>query len=195
MTQRGPVVGPELVGLLERSFAVTRAVLAAVPPERWGAGTPCDGWNAGQLGGHLVGGATYFGRCAAGLAPELPTEEPRPLGDEVVADFDEATRLNVEAFGRDGVLSEELPFAFGPTPGWVIANISLSETVLHSWDLARATGLPYSPDESSVDAVLRFQRQSGEEELRADGMFGPAMPVPPGAGPFEELLAFTGRKP
>lgn len=195
MEQREPVMGPELIGLLERSFEATSSVLESVPSERWGDPSPCDGWTVGQLGGHLVGGATYFGQAVDGQAPELPTEEPRSLGDGAVAAFREAVRLNLAAFRRPGALDQQHHFAFGPTPGWVIANIGLSETLIHGWDLARAVGLPYSPDDAAVDAVMRFQAQGSEDDLRAEGMFGPAETAPRNATPFEELLAFTGRKP
>ncbi|SFS46485.1 TIGR03086 family protein [Saccharopolyspora flava] len=190
-----PVRGPELIGLLERSFAATSAVLKAVPPQRRDDPTPCEGWTVGQLGGHLVGGATYFGRSAAGMAPDLPTEEPRSLGDDTTAAFREAVEFNLAAFRRPGVLDADHGFVFGPTPGWVIASISLSEVLLHGWDLARALDLPYSPDDGAVDAVLRFQMQGSEDQLRAEGMFAPAEQAPPNATPLQELVAFTGRLP
>ncbi|MEB3370260.1 TIGR03086 family metal-binding protein [Saccharopolyspora mangrovi] len=195
MEQREPVVGPELVGLLERSFEATSAVLRAVPSARMGDPSPCDGWTVGQLGGHLVDGALYFGRCVDGQAPELSDEEPRSLGDRTAAEFDAAARFNLTAFGKAGVLDQQHQFAFGPTPGWVIANIALSESLIHGWDLARATGSSYAPDAAVVDAVARFQSQGSEDELRTEGMFEPAVPAPRNASAFEELLAFTGRGP
>lgn len=195
MQKREPVTGPELVGLLERAFEATSAVLRAVPPQRFGDPSPCEGWTAGQVGNHLVGGARYFGQVAAGQASELPAEDPQLPADEVAAAFGEAARFNVAAFSGPGVLDQQLEFAFGPTPGWVVANISLSEAVIHGWDLTRTAGLPYSPDDAAVDAVMRFQSQSSEDDLRAEGMFAAATPVPGDASPFEELLAFTGREP
>ncbi|MEV4728767.1 TIGR03086 family metal-binding protein [Saccharopolyspora sp. NPDC049426] len=195
MRKREPVTGTELVGSLERAFEDTSAVLRAVPPQRFGDPSPCEGWTVGQVGGHLVGGARYFGQVAAGQAPELPADDPQLSEDEMATAFGEAARLTLAAFSRPGVLDQQLAFAFGPTPGWVVANISLSETVIHGWDLARAVGLPYSPDDAAVDAVLRFQSQSSEDELRAEGMFGAAASAPEDASPFEELLAFTGREP
>lgn len=195
MEQREPVMGPELVGLLERSFEDTSAVLRAVPSARMDDPSPCDGWTVGQLGGHLVDGALYFGRCVAGQAPELTDEQPRSLGERTAAEFDAAARFTLTAFGEPGVLDQQHQFAFGPTPGWVIANISLSESLIHGWDLARATGAPYAPDDAVVDAVARFQGRSSEDDLRAEGMFAPAVPAPRSASAFEELLAFTGREP
>ncbi|RRO13111.1 TIGR03086 family protein [Saccharopolyspora rhizosphaerae] len=192
---RDPVMGPELVELLERSYATTSVVLHAVPAERSDAPSPCERWTVGQLGGHLVGGATYFGKAVNDQSPELPTEEPPAFGDELGAAFDEAARFDLAAFGRSGALDQPHEFAFGPAPGWVIANVSLSESVLHGWDVACAIGVPYSPDDAAVDAVLRFQSQSSEDDLRSEGMFGPAQPVPANPTPFQELLALTGRRP
>lgn len=195
MHTREPLMGPELIVLLERSFEATSSVLEAVPGHEWDEPSPCEAWTAGQLAGHLVGGSVYFGQAADGQAPELPTGEPRSLGAEAAREFDDAARFDLAVFSRAGVLDRQHPFAFGPTPGWVIANIGLSESLLHGWDLARAVGVPYAPGDDLADAVMRFQAQAGEEQLRSEGMFGPAEPEPPNATPFEALLAFTGRHP
>ena len=195
MQQREPLMGPELIGLLERSFEATASVLEAVPGRGWSEPSPCEAWTVGQLAGHLVGGSVYFGQAADGQAPELPTGEPRSLGDEAAREFDDAARFDLAVFRRAGVLDQQHDFAFGPTPGWVIATIGLSESLLHGWDLARAVGAPYAPDDDLADAVMRFQAQAGEEQLRSEGMFGPARSAPTNATPFEALLAFTGRRP
>ncbi|GAB3675925.1 TIGR03086 family metal-binding protein [Saccharopolyspora tripterygii] len=195
MSAREPLMGPELIGLLERGFDATASVLEAVPEHQWGAPSPCEAWSTGQIAGHLVGGLVYFGQAADGQAPELPTDEPRPTGAGVAGEFDDAARFDLAVFSRTGVLDQQHDFAFGPTPGWVIANIALSESLLHGWDLARAVGAPYAPGDDLADAVMRFQAQAGEEQLRSEGMFGPAEPEPPNATPFEALLAFTGRQP
>jgi hypothetical protein len=56
------------------------AVVDAVPAERWDAATPCAGWSARQLVGHLVDGQ---GQVLAMLAPAqdrlLAALGPRPL--------------------------------------------------------------------------------------------------------------------
>jgi hypothetical protein len=82
---------------------------------------------------------------------------------------------------------------FGPTPGLTIANISLQESLIHGWDMARGAGLAYAPDPEAVGAVARFNAEREGGNIRREGMFGPEQPVPSGAGPFEVLLGRLGR--
>jgi hypothetical protein len=70
----------------------------------------------------------------------------------------------------------------------VIANISLSESLVHGWDLATGAGLPYEPSPDAVAAVDGFQ--AGEP---VEGMFAGPVPVPAGAPRFVALLGKLGR--
>lgn len=60
-------------------------------------------------------------------------------------------------------------------PAETIGTVALDELVLHGWDLARATGQPFSCDPVSSAAVLAFTAASAQPEHAAgrDGLFGP----------------------
>ena len=65
-------------------------------------------------------------------------------------------------------------------PGEVAALVALDEVVVHGWDLARATGQPYDPDEAAVLACLGFaQTFEVPGDVPDDGPFGPPCPSPP----------------
>ena len=140
-----------------------------------------------------------FARIAEGQhidpAEFAPTDGPEPdvLGDDPAGAYRAATARCAAAFTRPGVLDELLPFPSGPTPGLVIVNVCLSESLLHGWDLAHGAGLDYTPDDAVVAAVTAFGADDDGEAGRANGMYGPVPPVPPGASPFTLLLARSGR--
>jgi uncharacterized protein (TIGR03086 family) len=66
----------------------------------------------------------------------------------------------------------------------------------HGWDLARAIGCPTDLDPGLAAELLAQTRLAITDAFRgADGQapFGPAAPVPAGAGPADQLAAFLGR--
>jgi uncharacterized protein (TIGR03086 family) len=71
------------------------------------------------------------------------------------------------------------------------------ELVLHGWDLARATGQPFTCDPASTAAVLAFTSASAQPEQAAgrEGPFGPVVDVPEDAPAFDRALGFAGRDP
>ncbi|MFG2696254.1 hypothetical protein [Kitasatospora sp. NPDC048407] len=74
-----------------------------------------------------------------------------------------------------------------------VGSPALTDLVVHGWDLARATGLPYGPAPEAV-AVLGPLTAEPVPNGRAMGMF--AEPVGyAGDDAFEALLALTGRGP
>ena len=75
-----------------------------------------------------------------------------------------------------------------------IDRLVLGDVLVHSWDLAVATGLPVTLDET-VAAEMLAGMEPMDELLRSSGHFGARVTVDPNAGVAERLLAFTGRDP
>jgi uncharacterized protein (TIGR03086 family) len=69
-----------------------------------------------------------------------------------------------------------------------------TDVLMHTWDLARATGQPdgLDPDEC---AELLAGMQPLDEMLRQSGQYGPRMPVADDADAVAQLMAFIGRDP
>ena len=82
-------------------------------------------------------------------------------------------------------------------PAEIMGTVALDELVLHGWDLARATGPPYTCDPASSAAVLAFTSASARPERAAsrEGLFGPVVEVPEDAPAFDRALGFAGRDP
>jgi len=79
-------------------------------------------------------------------------------------------------------------------PGAVLANITMSEMLTHSWDLARATGQRLDVADVDVEDVLAGVKKGLKPEAREPG-FGPEVQPPEGAPPIDQLAAFLGRLP
>ena len=82
-------------------------------------------------------------------------------------------------------------------PAEIMGTVALDELVLRGWDLARATGQPYTCDPASTAAVLAFTSASARPEQAAsrEGLFGPVVEVPEDAPAFDRALGFAGRDP
>jgi len=161
--------------LLPKAYEATAAVLAAVPDSAWEAQSPCEEWTVGEVADHLTGVMHVFAAAIDG-------------GPETGGPYADAAERCLAAFRRPGALVAEHPFPFGPTPGEVIAAISLSESLVHGWDVARGAGVPYEPAPEVVSAML----VASEEVSPPEGAFAP--PVPPSSDdPMTVLLARLGR--
>jgi uncharacterized protein (TIGR03086 family) len=66
------------------------------------------------------------------------------------------------------------------------------DVLMHTWDLARATGQPEQLDEAMAAEVLAGMEPI-DEVLRQSGQYGPKVEAPPGADFTTRLMAFIGR--
>ncbi len=179
---------PQRYRRLADAFADT---VAAVPAARWDDASPCEGWSARDVVGHVVQSQSLF-LGFIGRSPDPgPDVADDPLGavrsatGAVQAALDDPATAEATYQGFGG----EMTFAAG------VGAFLVPDLVIHRWDLARATGGDESVDPSDV-AVIRAQMVEWPEELmRSPQAFGPAVDAPPGADDWQQLLAFLGRRP
>ena len=162
------------LALFERCYRTTGAVLDAVPADRWEAPSPCHEWTVRDVADHLVE--------ALGAIAGMLTGEP------VGGDFREVTRRCLAAFADPAALAAEYDSPAGPMTGRAAADISLSESLVHGWDLATGAGLRYDPDPEVVAVVAGFP-----EGPSVPGFFADPVPVPADAPRFVALLGRLGR--
>ena len=173
------------------------AVVGAVPAERWDAPTPCSGWSARHLVGHLVDGQGQVLAMLTGEGPRAPATGPEALG--ALAGPDPAGSWQRSHRAAVAALSGTAPGAvvatpLGPRTAEELLGIALVEPVVHTWDLAMATGRPADLDPDAVQALLPGVLALGGQ-LQASGMYGPPVPVPDDAPAQDRLLAALGRRP
>lgn len=161
--------------LLERCYRNTGAVLDAIPADRWDSPSPCTEWTVREVADHLV---EALGLLAGAVSGE-------PAG---ATSYREATRRCLAAFADPDALAAVHPSPVGPLSGKAMADISLSESLVHGWDLATGAGLRYEPDPEAVAVVAGFP-----DGPKAPGMFADPVPVPADAPEFVALLGRLGR--
>jgi uncharacterized protein (TIGR03086 family) len=164
---------------------------AAVPAGAWDNPVPCEGWVARDVVAHLVGWLP-----GVLLDPwDIPRPALPPVADDPAATwaaFDTALRA---ALDDPEVAARERDTRLGrSTFAEAVDAYCTGDVLVHTWDLARATGQDETLDPDEVHRLL-VAMQPYDEALRTSGHYGPAVPVPPDADEQTRLIAFTGRTP
>ena len=178
---------------LEKAIASTRAVLANVSPDQLGDQTPCASWKVSELINHIVGGQQFFESAVEGRPP-AGGDTDFSSGD-FVAVFDESARRCVAAFQGEGVMGKTISLPFGDMPGAAFVGLASTDTFVHGWDLAKATGQSTDLDSDLAAALLAQSRQSISDAFRSPegAVFGLEQTAPDGATNADQLAAFLGR--
>lgn len=74
----------------------------------------------------------------------------------------------------------------------LVGRLLCADTLVHTWDLARATAQDDRLDADAVTKALEFLTPI-DDAIRRPGGFGPKLVPPPEADVQTKLLAFTGR--
>jgi uncharacterized protein (TIGR03086 family) len=168
----------------------TRRV-AAVPAGAWDDPAPCEGWVARDVVRHLVEWVPALLAEGWGLTvPPHPSTDDDPVGAWTAVDgairgwlADPAVSTR-EADIRPGRFSFEQ----------AVDMFATGDILVHTWDLARATGLDETLDPERVHGML-VSMEPLDEMLRESGHYGPRVAVPDDADEQTRLIAFTGRRP
>jgi uncharacterized protein (TIGR03086 family) len=177
----------------QQAIATTRSILTNVRPDQLDDDTPCQSWKVRDVINHLIGSQSFFSAAAAGTPPAGPTD---PAAGDFVAAYDEETKKAVAALGADGVMSKTLTLPFGQMPGAAVAGLAATDTFVHGWDLAKATGQSTDLEPQLAAGLLTAARGAIQPGFRgADGVspFGAEQEAPDGASEADRLAAFLGR--
>jgi uncharacterized protein (TIGR03086 family) len=163
----------------------------AVPADAWDRPAPCDGWVARDVVGHLVEWVPAF--CTEYASLDLG---PMPSVDEDPVAAWSALDAGLRSMLADrAVATREFDSPMGRmTIEDGINTFCTGDVLVHTWDLARATGLDETLDAGEVHALF-VSMEPADEALRSSGHFGPKVAVPDDADEQTKLIAFTGRRP
>ncbi|MBI4884156.1 MAG: TIGR03086 family protein [Actinobacteria bacterium] len=179
---------------LEQAIASTKAVLAGVKAEQLGASTPCASWKVSDLVNHIVGGQFFFTTVAKG--EEMSSAEaPDFSAGDFNGTFDKAAADCVAAFSAEGAMQMTMHLPWGDMPGHAFAGLAATDTFMHGWDLARATGQKTDLNPELATALLAGSRMGISDAFRGPegAPFGPEQTAPAGASAADQLAAFLGR--
>ncbi|WP_448623807.1 TIGR03086 family metal-binding protein [Geodermatophilus sp. URMC 64] len=164
------------------------AVLDRVPPSGWTSPSPCAGWTARDVVGHMID-----------TQRELLTGHGIDMGEAPGVDGDPAAAWRDHAERVAGLLADDAVPAiaydgyFGPTTlGRTLEQFYVWDMLVHRWDVARAAGIDPALSEPELDRIEQGADSFGDA-LYMDGICTPGVEAPPGAGRAARLLARLGR--
>jgi uncharacterized protein (TIGR03086 family) len=163
----------------------------AVPAGAWDRPAPCEGWVARDVVRHLVEWVPgFFGTYAAVDFGPMP-----PVDDDPVAAWAALDAASRAALAAPDAATRQFDTPAGPqTVESAFGMFYTPDVLVHTWDLARATGLDEALDPDEVHELF-VSMEPMDEMLRGSGQFGARVPVPDDADEQTKLIAFTGRQP
>jgi uncharacterized protein (TIGR03086 family) len=155
--------------------------------------TPCSDWTVRDLLNHVIGGGHMF---ATGLRGE-EFEGGSDPGDLVGDDHRAAFKASIDGFSAaladTNDLDKSVSLPFGTLPAVAALQLAAGDLLVHSWDLAQATGQSFDPPADFAEASYGFFKVAVTDDLRSAGLFGAPCEVADDAGAFTKLLAHAGR--
>jgi len=168
-------------------------------PDDWDRPSPCEGWTARHVIGHVLAIQRYFESLIEGTQATMnPMVDPDGnAGDDPYATWAAARDAVLAAVDQPGVLHRVVKGFSGPTSVDDMIGFNVADTTIHSWDLARALGVDDRLDRACVARALA-NVEPVAERLRAGGMFAEPIDIGGDIGgdidPQSRLLALTGRR-
>jgi uncharacterized protein (TIGR03086 family) len=165
--------------------------VTAVPPERWENPSPCEGWTARDVVGHMVGNVGFFFKLVGKEAPAGPSVTEDPAGAWLAARA--AMQGALDDPDLAGAEFESQMMGGRSTFEQGVDRFANFDVLVHTWDLARASGLDERLDPDEVHRAFESAVPM-DAMMRSPGVCGPKLDPPPGADEQTRFLAFVGRR-
>lgn len=187
---------PEVAELFARSVDQFLAVAGRVQDDAWGRPTPCTDWDVRALMNHLVGEERWIvplmeGRTIAEVGDGLDGDQ---LGSAPREAAVAAGKAATASMSEPGAMGRTVHLSFGDFSGADYAWQMLADHVVHTWDLAAATGQDRQLDPALVAATAAWWT-GWEAAYRGAGAVAPTVEVGPDASGQDRLIASFGRDP
>lgn len=164
-------------------------VIAAIPGDDWSRPSPCEGWSAREVLGHLIETQREFlaGRgLDVGEAPDVgvdPAAAWRTHADRVAG-----------LLSDDTTVEEPYDGFFGPTTtGETLQQFYVWDMLVHRWDVATAAGLNAELSDAELDIIEPGASAFGDA-LYMEGICKPSVETGPQDDKLTRVLAKLGRR-
>jgi uncharacterized protein (TIGR03086 family) len=172
-----------------------RSLLLGIDENELAGPTPCDDWSVAALLVHIIGFTSAYAQAAHKSVGTPGTDSPPPAPDPA--------ELPVHWRSRLPVLLEELATAWreptawtgtarvggGTMPAATIGALGMNELVMHSWDLAKASGQDYAADPRILESLIELLSQA------PPGAFGRPVVIADEDSLLDQAVALAGRDP
>ena len=170
-------------------------VVRMVPASAWSNQSPCEGWTARDVLGHVIAVQGYVESLARGVEPTLnPYGTPGDLtGSDPLRAWSVARESVLAALDAPGVLDHTVQtFRAEETVDNFLAW-NVVDTLAHTWDLARAGRVA---DQLDDDLVAHATEQATPviAAMRQPPFFSADVVVASDPSPATQFLALLGRR-
>lgn len=185
---------PDLRPVLTRALDQTGRLIDELSPDQSSEQTPCSEYDVNGLVGHLQ---AVLRRMTAVLSGEHFSVVPSDLPtSEWSADWTAGREALAPVLADDECLTRTVTVPWGQVSGGAALGMYVGELTVHAWDLARAVDRTDQLDPSLAEMALPPSQQALPPDPRGgDIPFAPVIEVAHDAGPYERLVAWTGRNP
>lgn len=158
--------------------------------------TPCEQWTVQDLLHHLVVQDLHkFTIMARGHHVD-PLAADATVGAEWSTRFRDGATLLMRAWASADLSTQVALPGGGEAPLRSRIGLQITEFTVHSWDLAKATGVPVALDPKLAEQSLAWAQRTLKPELRGpDKGIGPEVRAPLAADSYTRLAAWFGRAP
>ncbi|MDH3683101.1 MAG: TIGR03086 family metal-binding protein [Acidimicrobiia bacterium] len=167
------------------------AAVARAANDSWDNPSPCEAWTAADVVAHNIGMNDMIAGFTSGVDARSPVHE---IPAHPAAAWRDSLDGLLSALDSQGALQTVARTPWGEMPVDKFLGFAWVDPVVHTWDLAMATGQTPVLDEALVARGTKQLERAGDS-LVGEGRFQPAVDLGPGAGPIERFIALTGRDP
>ena len=189
----------DTIRLLEQAQDWTAGKIANVRNEDLRKSTPCAEWNVGALLDHMLADMETFNRVAQGESLDLvssidPTADANAgrAQPDASEEFARLTKESREIWSHPEALEQKYKTSRSEMPGEALVMVSLIDTLVHGWDLAKATAQDTDMPADVAEAALAFTTKMMKDKRMG---FAEPVPVPDDASVTDRLVGWLGRKP
>jgi uncharacterized protein (TIGR03086 family) len=181
--------------LYGKAMTGTRAYVDAVRADQWAGPTPCTEWDVKHVANHIIGENLWAaelleGKTIADVGDKLDGDL---AGEDPAAAYRDSVTVASHAVTAPGAMQATCHLSFGDYSGSDYAAQLFLDTLIHGWDIAKATGQNTRLDPDLVEACLPVAGELSSM-FRSAGVFGEDLPVSDDADQQTRLLALLGRR-
>lgn len=182
----------DAASVFDRKNTPLMRLVDSADPQALAGPSPCEGWTGLDVVQHLIDTQRDFLQKAGADMPD-PTPTVEALGAST------AWRTHAEAVARqlaDDTLAErpyDTPFG-GMTVGSAFDRFYGFDLLVHRWDIGRAAGIDVVFSDRELDQITASVEAFGDQ-IRGEGVCGPAVELPADASAQDRLIGLTGRDP
>jgi len=188
--------GPNPIDIYELTRGQFRPILSAVASSQLSSSTPCTEWTVQKLINHALA-VQQFAQDVLGdgtVNPGIMSDIDHPLpAAGAAAALDSITAQVLETI-KSLDLEAVVETPFGAMPGGQFIMVPITDMIIHTWDLAKATG-----QNTTLNATLAEVGYNVIVPIapggRENGAFAAEVSIPETASFQDRMLGASGRQP